>query len=77
MIETLIEYKDGDYVDYVFDLIYKIVASKHNVITDDLFEVEQDGLSNGECTVNKEIYQGDINNLYDDFESVLLEYLNN
>lgn len=72
MIETLCDYKDGILIDDVFDLIYKVVAEKHQIKIKELFVDDENGDS-----YNKEQYQDEINYMYDDFEDEILRYLNN
>ncbi len=76
MIETLCDYENGKLVDDVFDLIYKVVATKHGIKPEDIEEVTID-VNGEEYSTNKEEYQDEINSLYDYFETEILGYLNN
>lgn len=71
MILSLCQYNDGELVDDVFDLIYKVVAEKHGIKPEDLEFEDEHGDS-----YNKEEFQDEINFLYDELEGVLIQHLN-
>ena len=74
MIKTLCDYENGKLVDDVFDLIYKVVASKHGISPEEIEEVIIDD-NDEEYSTNKEEFQDEINVLYDAFEMEIIEYL--
>ncbi len=72
MIDSLCDYKDGILVDDVFNFIEKIVAEKHQI---QQFELLEDDKEDPEVLIYKEQFQDEINSLYDEFETTIIEFL--